>query len=430
MKSFTALIVLITLAVFCSTPAAAVVTYLGGSPEMTAYVTGVNEFSPGQDATITVVIQNSGTNQMKFLGDGTIPSDAIPTTAKQVKAGLAAGTAPIVIKTDTQSLGDIASPGQVTATFHAKITTGAQLGEYTLPLTLHYKYRSNDHNPQPSSDTLKYAYEDVSTVIPLTIKIKPEVKIDVIDAVPEGLVVGSEGYINLTIRNIGYEDGTQASVTIIQSGDSAILPTDSSVYIGDFPRNGVVSCLYKVSVTADAQAQSYPVDVEVTYTDSEGNTITSATDTVGVNVGGKLAFSVVSAPPKVAPGQTQVVEVQYRNDGSVTAYQAQIRITAVSPFTSSDNMAYLGDVAPGQTVTAKYSLSTDSSAEAKEYHLDTDIRYRDSLDNSLNTDTFETPFEVMPAKSGGLVSLPAALTLIAIILIGAGYYLLVMRKKR
>jgi hypothetical protein len=430
MKNYTALIVLITLAAFCCIPAMAVVTYVGGSPQMTAYVTGVNEFSPGQDATITVVIQNSGTNQMKFLGDGTIPSEDIPTTAKQVKAGLSAGDAPIVIKTDTQSLGDIASPGRVTATFNAKITTAAQLGQYQLPLTLHYRYRTNDHNPQPSSDSLMLEYTDVTTVVPLTLRIKPEVKIDVIDAVPENLVVGSEGYINLTIRNIGYEDGTQASVKIHQSGNSAILPTDSNVYVGDFPRNGVVSCIYKVSVTSDAQAQTYPVDVEVTYTDSEGNIIASDIDTIGVPVRAKLAFSVVSSTAAVIQGQTGIVEVQYRNDGSVTAYQAQVRITAVDPFTSSDNTAYLGDVAPGETATATYSLTAESAATVGKYNLDTDIRYRDSLDNSLDTDTFETPFEVVQAKSGGLLEIPAALTLIAIILIGAGYYLLVMRKKR
>ena len=430
MKFHNAVVIPFLVAAFCSMPAMGVVTYLGGSPGMTAYISGVNEFSPGQDATITVVIQNSGTNQMKFTGDGTLTSDDLPTTAKQVTAGLASGSSAIVIKTDPQSLGDITSPGRVTATFTAKITSNATLGEYQLPLTLQYRYLSNDHEPQPSSDTLLFKYNEVTTVIPLTVTIKPEVKVDVIDAVPEDLVVGSEGYINLTIKNIGYENGKQASVKIVRNGDSAVIPTDSSVYVGDFPKDGTVTCRYKVSVTADAQPQSYPIDVEVTYTNAEGDTITSTPDTVGVPVGGKLAFRVISAPATISPGETSVIEVEYRNEGSVTAYDAQVQLTAVDPFASSDNTAYLGDVAPGKNGTARYSLTAENSAAPATYSLDTIVRYRDSLDNSITTDTFSSPVQVVPQKSGGLLEIPAALTLIVVLLIGAGYYLLVMRKKR
>ncbi|MFA7695639.1 MAG: S-layer protein, partial [Methanoregula sp.] len=66
MKYHNALVLLLIAAVFCCMPALGVDKYVGGSPEITAYISGVNEFSPGQDATITVIIQNSGTNTAKF----------------------------------------------------------------------------------------------------------------------------------------------------------------------------------------------------------------------------------------------------------------------------------------------------------------------------------------------------------------------------
>ena len=44
----------------CSMPVMGVTTYLGGGPEMSAAIIGTNEFSPGQDAIISVIVQNSG----------------------------------------------------------------------------------------------------------------------------------------------------------------------------------------------------------------------------------------------------------------------------------------------------------------------------------------------------------------------------------
>jgi len=68
---------------------------------------------------------------------------------------------------------------------------------------------------------------------------------------------------------------------------------------------------------------------------------------------------------------------------------------------------------------------------AKEYALTTEVRYRDALDNSLVSDTFNIPVQVQAKPvSGRLIQVLAAMGLIAFIGIGAGYYLLVMRKKK
>ncbi|WP_292370418.1 COG1361 S-layer family protein, partial [Methanoregula sp. UBA64] len=291
----------------CISPALCATKYIGASPAITAYVGGTNEYSPGEDATITVVLQNGGTNWLAFTNRGTIAPEDVGTTAKLVKVGLDAGTAPIVIKTDPQQIGDLASPGKTTVKFTAKITQDATLGEYQLPLTVKYKYLSGSLVDQPTTTTIENTYAETSQTIPLTIKIKPVVKIDVLNATGNNLVVGTEGTINLTIKNTGYEDGKQATVNLLRNGNSAVIPTDDSVYIGNFPRNGIVSCQYKVAVSNDAQAQSYPVDVAVTYTNAEGDTVTSETETIGVPVAGKLTFSVTSPPANVTQGKSGVI---------------------------------------------------------------------------------------------------------------------------
>jgi len=444
---------LLIVAALCTVPAFGLTTYSGSSPRMTAVISGVNEFVAGQDTTITVIVQNSGLSTMQNSwagysqvaaqptspdlsrpyqpdqGNGNIQRDDLPTTAKMVTVGLGAGNAPLIVKSDPQTVGDIPTQGMVAVPIQAKILANASIGEYQVPLTITYTYLQS--STEAAADVLQSNYVQNTVTVPLTIRIKPQVKIAVLSAVPETLNVGTEGYIDLQIQNTGSDDGKKATVQILRNGASPIIPVDSSVFIGDFPRGGIVSARYKVAISGDAGEQSYPVDVAVTYENSYGDVVTSASETAGIPVSGKITFNVTSDPAQVTPGSNGVVTVVYRNNGDATAYAAQVRITSVDPFTSSDDTSYLGDLKPGDSATARFQLSADGTAAAKEYLLDTQVRYRDALDDSQLSDTFKVPVTVVPKPpAGGPVQ---ALSLIAIVVLagaGAGYYLLVMRKKK
>jgi len=148
-----------------------------------------------------------------------------------------------------------------------------------------------------------------------------------------------------------------------------------------------------------------------------------------VPLGGKITFT--SETVQVVQGSQGVIQVIYMNNGTTTAYKAQARLSAVKPFISSDDTAYLGDLKPGETSVARYQFSVDDTAAVKEYSLDTEVRYRDVLDNSQVSDTFNVPVKVLekPA-SNGLMQVLAAVGVIALISCGAGYYLLVVRRKK
>ena len=122
-----------------------------------------------------------------------------------------------------------------------------------------------------------------------------------------------------------------------------------------------------------------------------------------------------------------MIEVTYQNTGSGTAYSAQSRISAVDPFTSNDDTAFLGDLTPGETAVARYEVSVDESATPKEYGLDSEIRYRDALGNSQISDTMKVRVVVEEPS-------PVMTILLIVIVIGAaaaaGYYFFVMKKKK
>jgi len=402
--------------------------YMAGSPQMSAYIAGTNEFSPGQEAKITIVVENTGTNEFKFVQSGIVDREDLPNTAKFVIVGLDAGTAPLVVKSDPQMLGDIKAGSSANAIFTTKINSDAASGSYMLIVPINYTYLY--YAEQYGLDTIQYSYKTTDETVEIPIKIKPVLSIDVLSAVPEHLNVGTEGYIDMKIKNTGSENGTKAIVKIVRNGNSPIVPTDSSVYIGDFATGSTTDARYKVSVAADAERQTYPVDVVVVYQNKEGDFISSRSDTVGIPVGGKVDFTVISPPAEMNPGNKKVINVEYKNTGETTVYSAQSRISAVDPFTSNDDVAYLGDIKPGASAIASYEVSVDRTATIKEYGLDSEIRYRDALDNTYISDTMKVKINVVQTTGlAAILSNPVYIAIIIAGIIGIVYLILHLRKK-
>ncbi len=410
-------------------PAMAGTKYMAGSPKLSAYISGTNEFSPGNSTQITIVIENTGLNEFKFVNSGIVDRDDLPNTAKFLTVKVLPGNAPLVIKSDPQMLGDLKGATSANAIFTTKINADAPAGNYNLPVDLTYTYLYTVD--QWGVDTIQYSYKTINQSILLPIKIKPDVSINVISATPEHLNVGTEGYVNMKIKNTGSDTGTKSIVKIIRNGNSPIIPTDSSVYIGNFAPGSVVDCRYKVSVSGDAQKQTYPIDVVVVYQNNEGDFITSKSDTVGVSVGGKADFAIISPPAEMNPGNKKVISVEYKNTGDTTVKSAQARISAVDPFTSNDDIAYIGDLKPGESRTVSYVMSIDRSATIKEYGLDSEIRYRDALDNTYISDTMKVKVKVTtPAGMTAVLSNPIYLSIIVAVIIGAVYLVYHFRKKK
>jgi len=408
-------------------PALAGVESLYGSPELSAVISGTNEFAPGDEITLPVIVSNNGLNTVIQVTSSSLSPPDAPNLAKLVQAGLSAGSAPMTIKSEPQQIGDVAGGVSKTVSFVVKIDKNAPAGTYDLPLTLTYTYA--DWTSDEGGSLIRTGYLSKTDTISIPVKVTSDVNLEIGSVSTEYINVGTEGYLHLTLRNIGYEKATKAVVKLVQDSSSPLIPTDGSVYIGDFNPGDIADVIFKVSASSNAEAQTYPVGVYVEYTKSNGETADSDTEIVGVPVGGKIDFAIVSEASVVNPGEKATLEVTYKNTGAATAYNAQSRISAVDPFTSSDDTAYLGDLAPGETAVARYYVTIDSGATIKQYGLDSEIRYRDALDNSQISDTMKLAVTVEKTGSvAGIFSNPIVLALIAAVLIGAGYYIYRKRK--
>ncbi len=418
-------VLMLLLALLAVPGSAAGAKYLYGNPELSATIAGTNEFAPGAETGLTVIISNSGLNTHK-IAIPSLPPDDLPNTAKLVTVALKNNDAPFTVKTDPQFLSDIMGGAALPATFNVKVADSATPGTYTLPLEVTYTYLQD---AEDYGDLLRYNYQKKTETLPLTVRVTPALRVEVLNVQTRSLNVGTEGYVSMTLKNIGHDAADKAVAKVARNGASPLIPTDSNAYIGTFAPGETVDVTFKVAVADSAEPQSYPLDLVVAYEDYEGKSTASRPVTIGLPVGGKIDFDVASPTVTLHPGGKSILEVVYRNAGAAKVYSAQARISAVDPFTSSDDTAYLGDLAPGETATARFEVSIDADATLKNYGIDSEIRYRDDLDNSKISDTMKVQV-ALEKKEGTLFTNPVFLAVIAVAIIGAGYYIFAYRKKK
>lgn len=332
-----------------------------------------------------------------------------------------------MVKTDPQLIGDLPAGASVAVNFSVRIEKNAPGGQYLLPLALDYTYLH--HQDQIGADTVVYSYRNGSALLSVPVLVSDEVIANVSRAEPESLNAGGNGYINITVTNTGTLTGRDAVVKVVQNSQSPIVPIDNNVYIGTFPPGATVAVRYKVNVADTAQASEYPVNIVIGYKDAEGRGLESDPVTVGVKVGGKADFHLVSPPVTLVKGSTQEITVQYLNTGDAPVYSAQARVSVVDPFRSVSETSFLGDIMPGEAVTAHFTLSVEQVATEKEYGLDSEIRFRDALDNRRISDTMKIPISVVPRSGLAIITgSPVIMSIIAAALIGLFYTW--YRKKR
>ncbi|MEN6443292.1 MAG: CARDB domain-containing protein [Methanoregula sp.] len=417
----------VSIAVMMSTPAMAGTQYMAGSPELSVYIAGTNEYSPGQDVPLHVVIENKGVNQFKFVKSGIVDTEDLTNTAKHLTVTLGTDDAPLAIKSDSQTVGDLLGSNSATVLFNLKINRDAPAGTYNLPVTLNYTYLYQVE--QYGDDTVQYYYKSVNDIVSLPIKIKSNVQIDVLSVDTENLNVGNEGYIILKVKNTGHEDGKKSVVRLSQNDGSPVTPTEGSAYIGDFAAGSTADCRFKVMVSGDAEAKSYPLDVYVDYQNSEQDQVTSESETIGIPVGKKVDFAVAYTNSTISPGAKSVIRVGYQNTGGATVYNAQARISAVDPFTSNDDTSYLGTMAPGEIKEAAFDVSVDKGATLKDYGIDSEMSYRDALDNTYTSTPMKVNVHIVAAKGVlDILANPLILLVIVIAIIAAAGYFLYKRR--
>jgi hypothetical protein len=180
------------------------------------------------------------------------------------------------------------------------------------------------------------------------------------------------------------------------------VPVASQTGLGDLAPGESRETSFRVEVSDRAVAGDYPLDFAVRYRNSYDDAEETGEVTASVPVGPERGFAVEGAPPAVSAGATETVTLRLRNTGASTLDDAVARINADSPFSTDDDTAYLGDLAPGETANATFRVSVDGGATPKTYSMDAEIKFQNGYGDRVVTDLEEAPVRV--EEGGGLIA--------------------------
>lgn len=371
--------------------------FIWSEPLLTATIEGSNEFFPGNMYPVTVLIENKAVDTEVLLGPEYPVMEIDPAAALGTDAALTPGDAPVTVKSDGYMVGDIGQGESRTVTYYIFIDDGAEAGNYNLVLETKSRYAFSSYFDE--SGELRYDFRNSLQEIEIPVKVKGKFIPEEVNVTTYNLNSGKEGYVNIAFVNSGYAFGRDAEAEIFLSPNSPVKIEEGSVYLGDVASGDSGNARFKAIVSGDVESGIYPAEFTVLYTDEHGNSAESEVVTVGIPVGKGPEFEVLSEEVTFSPGEMKKVSVEYKNTGDATAYGANSRITAKSPFTADTDSVILGDIKPGETVAAEYTLSLDGKAILKPYALNSEIKYRDESDNLCLSDELKVEF-IAVKKSG------------------------------
>jgi hypothetical protein len=147
---------------------------------------------------------------------------------------------------------------------------------------------------------------------------------------------------------------------------------------------------------------------------------------VPVTVKQQADFDIVATKAKLTAGEKDgEITVTYTNIGEEPAREASVSLSLFKPFSSTDDQAFIGSIQPGDNATVVFRMDVDPEATAKDYVINSEIRYTDVDGTSAISESMKIPVEVAPP--GGFSKIAYMLAAL-IALAAAGFYLYKRRK--
>ena len=213
----------------------------------------------------------------------------------------------------------------------------------------------------------------------------------------------------------------------LQAGRTTTKPLTFPIRIYDNAKAGIYEFRLDITYTYQKDSAVSPPYGDTYFWDVEGND----TAIITIEIEEQPFFEVTETTSYLTAGESGMLKVTYKNVGDVTAYDAIARISTVDPFSTTDDQAYLGDMATGESRTALYKINVDETATAKSYAIKNEIKYDDEHGDIQYSKALKANINVKSAVpfSDKVKESPTVLILMVLGIIGAPTYLYIRRKK-
>jgi hypothetical protein len=276
-----------------------------GGPQLSASVTGTNEFSRGDTVTVYVDLTNYG-KIMGFEQDqiANTPTEfalanqeqqleGARTTALGIKATLTSDDPTVEVKSGDQVVQSLKTGDKTQSPlkYTIKIAKHAPAGEYPLKLKLSYDYQYNVEVYASSFDASKaslsgfqtsYWYQNANDTLEVPIYVKKAADFNITSSTGTLDAGQKKGEVRVVYKNTGEDlvsDAT-ARISIFKPFSS----TDDQAYIGDLGPGEESTVVFRLDVDSDATPKEYGINSEIKYTDVNGDTVISESMKIPVAV--------------------------------------------------------------------------------------------------------------------------------------------------
>lgn len=255
---------------------------------------------------------------------------------------------------------------------------------------------------------------------------------------PEKLIADTdEAKLSVNIDNIGKGKAENVKVKLLlPAGFKPTYSYSDEDSLGIIDKGSSKKATFYVDIDESVTEGEYGAKLNITYRDENDENNQYRTKTIDLRIPIKPAphlviESIASTPEKMVPGGKADILIKVRNTGNEKAHAVSLRVFKDSsqPFEFSEKSDFIGKLEPDESGEAVIRLGIDSTAAAKKYLLDVELR---GIDQKENVVVFRrtVPLTVAaesgsPLKSMGLIA--GALVLLGGV--GAVYYLKNGRRK-
>lgn len=355
------------------------------------------------DTSNSVAVGETGTLSVTLENAGSVPvADA--TVRVQSRSGdLAFGDAAAA----TRFVGDWA-PGETrTVEYDLTATDSAETRSYALSANVTYE--------DPDGHTGR------SDVLPLGVTPAPEQEFS-LSNLSTDLRVGEEGTIRGTVTNEG-EFVVRNAVVRFETENRHVSPLERTYAVGRLRPGESVGFAFaaEVSDAADVGPRQFAFVVEYRNGDGQARTSDELLTRQRIATGGE-AFAVEAVDATYPPGGSGSLTLEVTNTANETLTDVSAVLFADDPVSVNDDEAFFEALAPGESTTVTFGVSTESGTLSKSYPVSVDFQYEDADGDTHVSDSHQVAVRVAEsASSGGDGGLPlTAVGIGAVSLVGIG----------
>lgn len=296
-------------------------------------------------------------------------------------------------------------PGETrTVTFPVAIAADAERRDYTLTGAVTYT---------DTDGIVRTSNELRTSVRPLA-----EQSFSLAD-VPSSLRVNYEGTVEGTVTNEGPSPISDA-VVVLRPASANFDASETEFAIPDLAAGESADFAFDVEVSSAADPGSRQLRFVVEYRTEDGDERTSDALPARIEVAPQRdAFAVERVNATVSAGGSDRLTLRVTNVDDETLSDISAKLFVDDPLSTSDDEAFVGRLAPGETAEISFEMAAAGSAFPKDYPVSVDFEYDRPDGTTELSDTFRLPVTVEERRRG---TLPFGVLIVvgAAVLVGAG----------